>query len=371
MKITAAVAHQAHQDFLIEQVELDEPKDNEVLVRIHGVGLCHTDLVARDRLIPIPLPAVLGHEGAGVVEKVGKAVTKVAVGDHVLMSFNSCGECPRCREHLLPYCNSFPQLNYVGARPDGSPTLKQNGQIVSGYFFGQSSFASHAIANERNIVKVDPDLPLDILGPLGCGLQTGAGGVMRSLACPKDSTIAIFGGGPVGLAAVMGAVIQGCSSIILVEPMASRRELALELGAHHVIDPTQGNITEKIRNILPQGVDFAFESSGRGEVVEAALAALGSHGLLGLVGVPPNIDTTLNINLVSLITFGHRIHGIIEGDSDLDTFLPQLIEYYKAGKFPFDKLITKYALSQINQAIEDQAKGRCIKAVLIPEHIQH
>ncbi|MEI2511608.1 NAD(P)-dependent alcohol dehydrogenase [Acinetobacter soli] len=371
MKITAAVARQAHQDFTIEQIELDEPKDHEVLVRIEGVGLCHTDLVARDRLIPIPLPAVLGHEGAGVVEKIGKAVTKVAVGDHVLMSFNSCGECPRCKEQLPPYCTQFPQLNYVGARPDGSSTLKQNDQAVSGYFFGQSSFASHALANERNIVKVAQDLPIEILGPLGCGLQTGAGGVMRSLACPQGSTIAIFGGGPVGLAAVMGAVIQQCATIILVEPMASRRELALELGAHHVIDPAQGNITEHIRNILPQGVDFAFESSGRGEVVEAALASLGSHGLLGLVGVPPSVETTLNVNLVSLITFGHRIHGIIEGDSDLDTFLPELIQHYQAGRFPFDKLIKKYALSEINQAIQDQAQGRCIKAVLIPEHVHH
>jgi aryl-alcohol dehydrogenase len=366
MKITAAVAHAAHQEFSIQQLELAEPQDHEVLVRIKGVGLCHTDLVARDRLIPIPLPAVLGHEGAGVVEKIGKAVRKVAVGDHVLLSFNSCGQCPRCQQHLPPYCSNFPQLNYVGARPDGSATLWQQQQIVSGYFFGQSSFASHALANERNIVKVDQDLPLEILGPLGCGLQTGAGGVMRALACPAGSSIAIFGGGPVGLAAVMGAVIQGCSKIILVEPLAARRELALQLGAHHVIDPTQGEISGQIRAILPQGVDFAFESSGRGEVVEAALACLSSHGLLGLVGVPPSVETTLSVNLVSLITYGHRIHGIIEGDSDLETFIPELIAHFKNGKFPFDRLIKTYPLTEINQAVRDQAAGHCIKAVLIP-----
>lgn len=370
MKITAAVARNAHQAFSIEQLELAEPQADEVLVRIHGVGLCHTDLVARDRLIPIPLPAVLGHEGAGVVEKIGAGVTEVAVGDHVIMSFNSCGSCPRCEQQLPPYCSQFPQLNYLGSRLDGSSGLSQHGQAVSGHFFGQSSFASHALANVRNIVKVDADLPLEILGPLGCGLQTGAGGVIRALACPKGSSIVILGGGPVGLAAVMAAVIQQCAEIILVEPVAARRELARELGAHHLIDPSQGNITEQILKIVPGGVDFAFESSGRGEVVEAALASLGSHGLLGLVGVPPSVETSLNVNLVSLITYGHRIHGIIEGDSDIHSFLPELLEHYRAGRFPFDKLIQTYPLSEINQAIEDQSQGRCIKAVLIPEHLR-
>lgn len=367
MQITAAIARAAQSDFTLEQVRMEAPRDKEVRVRIAGVGLCHTDLVARDQLIPIPLPAVLGHEGAGVVEAVGPGVTKVKPGDTVVLGFHSCGTCALCREDLSSYCRDFPMLNYLGTRPDGSSGLSQDDQPVSAHFFGQSSFATHALANERNVVKVDATgLRLELLGPLACGFQTGAGGVMRSLACHPGSSIAIFGGGPVGLAAVMGAVIQQCATIILVEPVAARRQMALELGATHVIDPLAGNVTDAIRAILPDGIDYGFETSGREEVVAAALAALGSHGLLGLVGVPQHLDSSLSVNLVSLITYGHRIVGIIEGDSDPDRFIPELITLHRQGRFPFDRLIQTFRLADINDAIASQHKGGCIKAVLLP-----
>lgn len=367
MDITAAVARVPGSDFTLEAASLDAPRADEVRVRIVGVGLCHTDLIARDQFIPIPLPAVLGHEGAGIVEAVGSAVTKVKPGDRVVMSFSSCGHCARCDEHLPSYCRQFPALNYAGARPDGSSGLSIGGQPVSANFFGQSSFASHALTFERNLVRIDdPDAPLEILGPLGCGFQTGAGGVMRSLACPAGSTIAIFGGGPVGLSAVIGAVIQGCSTIILVEPVAARRALGVELGATHVIDPAAGDVAAAIRAVLADGVEFAFETSGRVAVVEAALASLASHGLLGIVGVPPNPQDSLTINLASAITYGHRIHGIIEGDSDLDNFIPELVALHRAGRFPIDRLVRTFPLDQINEAIAAQHRGECVKAVLIP-----
>lgn len=367
MQTIAAVAHAPHSDFSIETVEIESPRPGEVLVRIVGVGLCHTDLIARDQFIPIPLPAILGHEGAGIVEAVGEGVTKVVPGDRVVLGFSSCGRCPRCEEDLPSYCRDFPVLNYAGTRRDGSSGLSQNGEALSAHFFGQSSFAAHALAQERNVVKIEADdVALELLGPLGCGLQTGAGGVMRSLACPAGSSIAIFGGGPVGLAAVMGAVIRGCATIILVEPIAARRDLALSLGATHVIDPAQGDIAALIRAILPDGVEFAFETSGREAVVEAALSSLSSHGLLGLVGVPPRPESSLSINLAAFITYGHRIHGIIEGDSDLDSFIPELVDLYRAGRFPFDRLIQTFPLADINCALEAQARGDCVKAVLIP-----
>lgn len=367
MDMTAAIARKTHGDFSIERVQIEEPREDEVLIRIAGVGLCHTDLVARDQFIPIPLPAVLGHEGAGIVEAVGKNVTKVVPGDRVIIGFSSCGNCPRCAEHLPSYCREFPARNYTGRRADGTSGLSCAGHPISGSFFGQSSFASFALAPERNLVKVtDPDVPLEILGPLACGLQTGAGSIMRSLACPVGSSIAIFGGGPVGLAAVMAAVIRGCATIILVEPIAARRDTALELGATHVIDPAQGDVTTSIRAILPDGVEFALETSGREQVVEAALASLTSHGMLGLVGVPPKPESSISVNLASLITFGHRIIGIIEGDTDLDGFIPELIAHYKAGRFPLDKLVAKFPLANINEAVAAQHRGECIKAVLIP-----
>jgi aryl-alcohol dehydrogenase len=323
--------------------------------------------VARDQFIPIPLPAVLGHEGAGVVLEVGEGVTKVRPGDRVGLGFASCGRCARCAEDLPSYCREFPVLNYAGARPDGSSGLSIDGQPVSASFFGQSSLATHALALERSVVKLDDtDLPLELLGPLGCGLQTGAGGVMRSMACPAGSSIAIFGGGPVGLAAVMGAVVQGCSKIILVEPIAARRDKAVELGATHVVDPSGDDVGQTIRAIVADGVEFAFETSGREPVVQTALAALTSHGLLGLVGVPPRPESTLAVNLASLITFGHRIHGIIEGDSDQDVFINELLRLNREGRFPFEQLVTTYPLEQINDAVADQHRGECIKPVLIP-----
>jgi aryl-alcohol dehydrogenase len=367
METVAAIAREAHADFSLETIALEQPRAGEVRVKIAGVGLCHTDLIARDQFIPIGLPAVLGHEGAGIVESIGAGVTKVRPGDRVVLGFASCGHCARCKEHLPSYCRDFPALNYAGARSDGSSGLSIDGKPISSNFFGQSSFAGYALAHERNVVKVAADdLPLEILGPLGCGFQTGAGGVMRSLACPPGSTIAIFGGGPVGLSAVMGAVIQGCATIILVEPIAARRDLALSLGATHVIDPKAGDVAAAIRAILADGVEFAFETSGREAVVETALGSLASHGLLGLVGVPPRPESSVSVNLAALITYGHRIHGIIEGDSDLDGFIPELVEHHRAGRFPFDRLITTYPLGQINDAIAAQARGDCVKAVLIP-----
>jgi aryl-alcohol dehydrogenase len=367
VKINAAIARAAHQPFSIEEADIEDPRADEVLVKIHGVGLCHTDLIARDQFIPIALPAILGHEGAGVVAAVGDQVNKVKVGDRVVLSFASCGRCMRCAENLPSYCASFPALNYSGRRPDGSTGLSISGAPISSSFFGQSSFASHALTHERNLVKVDdPSMPLQILGPLGCGFQTGAGAVMRSLACEPGSSICVFGGGPVGLAAVMGAAIRGCGTIILVEPIAARRAMAKALGATHLIDSASGEVDEAIRAIVPAGVDYALDSSGREEVVMTGLGALGSHGLLGLVGVPPRPESAISVNLASLITFGHRIHGIIEGDSDLDRFIPELLDHFKAGRFPFDTLVKTYPIDQINEAIAAQLRGDCIKAVLIP-----
>lgn len=365
----AAVAHQPGGDFTIETIQVEHPRADEVRVRITGVGLCHTDLIFRDQLAPFALPGVLGHEGAGVIEAVGDDVEGLAIGDEVVIGFSSCGACPRCVEHLPSYCQNFVPLNYAGMRlDDGSTAYAKDGARVTSHFFGQSSFSALTITRARNVVKVDTSrVALELLGPLGCGFQTGAGGVMRSLACPAGSSIAIFGGGPVGLAAVMGAVIQGCDTIILVEPIAARRVIAQELGATHVIDPAEvGNLTEALRAIVPAGLDFAFDTSGVVPVIEAGLAALGSHGAIGLVGVPSKADAAISVNIAALMTPGHRIIGIIEGDSDPQQFIPELIAHHAAGRFPFDKLITTYPLDQINTAITAQARGECIKVVLIP-----
>lgn len=368
MQTTAAVAREPEGRFTIETLAIEKPRAGEVRVRIAGVGLCHTDLVFRDQFVPYPLPAVLGHEGAGIVETVGAGVENLSPGDQVVLGFSSCGHCARCDEGLPSYCREFPPLNYAGMRlEDGSKALAAGEELVSSHFFGQSSFAQHAIVRARNVVKIEgAAAPLELLGPLGCGFQTGAGSVMRSLACPAGSSIAIIGGGPVGLAAVMAAKIQGCATIILVEPMAARRILGEELGATHRLDPAAANVTEAVRAIVADGVDFALDTSGRVDAIGAALAALSSRGMLGLVGVPPKADDALTINIAGMITYGQRVIGIMEGDSDPRTFIPELVGHHRAGRFPFDRLIRTFPLADINEAVAAQGRGECVKAVLIP-----
>lgn len=369
MQTTAAVARAPGGAFTIETLDVHGPAAGEVLVRIAGVGLCHTDLIFRDQFAPYPLPAVLGHEGAGVVEALGAGVTGLAVGDAVVLGFSSCGACPRCAEHLPSYCTHFPPLNYAGMRlEDGSKAYSAGDEPVSSHFFGQSSFAAHAVVRVGNVVKVNnPAVPLELLGPLGCGFQTGAGGVMRSMACTAGSSLVVIGGGPVGMAAVMGGVIRGCGTIVLVEPIAARRDLGREFGATHVIDPLAGDLTAAIRAVLPDGCDYAFDTSGRVDAIAGALAALAPRGMLGMVGVPPRAEDALALNIAGAITYGQRIIGIMEGDSDPAEFIPELIAHNRAGRFPFEKLITTFPLSQINQAIAAQACGECTKVVLIPD----
>lgn len=366
LEATAAVARVPGGRWELETVQLDDPRPGEILVRIAGAGLCHTDLAFGGGLNIMKAPAVLGHEGSGVVEKIGDGVTKVRPGDHVVLTFNSCGECRRCAEGRPAYCARFALMNYAGCRADGSHTMHAGDEPASANFFGQSSFATHALANERNVVAVDKDLPIEILGPLGCGVQTGAGAVMNSLACPEGSTLVVIGAGAVGLSAVLGAVVQQCATIIVVEPREERRALAIELGATHAVDPASASVAEAVRAILPDGADFAFDTTGRNDVIESAIGALAPRATIGLVGIAAPDRDRLSLSINQLVGAGFIVMGIIEGDSLPDVFIPRMIELYRAGKLPFDRLIRQYRLSEINEAIADQHAGRCVKAVMLP-----
>lgn len=369
MMIHAAVLEEKGGPFSVEPLELDEPRGDEVLVRIHGVGLCHTDVVARDGFFGTQLPAVFGHEGAGVVEQVGPAVRKVKPGDRVVLTFLSCGHCPRCGDGEPAYCHTRREINYRGTRADGSALLSRGGEPVRGDFFGQSSFASHALAHERNTVRVDDDVPLDIAGALGCGVQTGAGAVMRSMPCRAGSTLVVMGGGPVGLSAVLGGVLQRCARIVLVEPHAARRRLALELGATQAIDPAEGDLVTLVKAVLPAaGADYLLDTSGVPGVIGRVAELLAPRGTFGFVGVPPAsaLGTPLPGTLVAAMGSGFTYRGIVEGDSDPDVFIPELIAHYRAGRFPFDRMVTRYPLADINRAVREQHDGLCVKAMLIP-----
>ncbi|MGW6659586.1 NAD(P)-dependent alcohol dehydrogenase [Rhodococcus sp. NPDC055024] len=358
---TAAVVPAKGEPFDVRQVSLRAPRADEVLVKITAVGVCHTDLIMQEQFFPVTFPAVFGHEGAGVVEAVGESVTKVKVGDHVVLGFASCGNCRNCLRGLPSYCLDYYDWNFSGRRSDGSTSITDGDDEVSAHFFGQSSFANHAICYERNVVPVTDEVPLEILGPLGCGIQTGAGAVLNSLAVEAGSTIAVFGAGGVGLSAIMAAKVAGATTITAVDIAQSRLDMACEMGATHTVLAGEG-ANDELARIAPKGFEYTIETTGRPEVLVQAVDNLTITGVCGTIGASP-VGTTAPINMNNLI-FGRSIRGICEGDSVPELFIPQLIELYRQGKFPFDKMITTYPFDKINEAAEDAKAGRTIKPVL-------
>lgn len=367
MQITAAVLEGFEQDFVLQELTLAEPAPDEVVVEIAGVGLCHTDLAVQHGHLPFALPGVIGHEGSGTIVSVGAGVTKVVVGDRVVASFNSCGVCTQCSRGTPSYCAEFVPRNFSGLRADGTRTITRDSATYGGYFFGQSSFATHAIARERNVVRVSDGIDLATAGPLGCGVQTGAGAVMRSFACPEGASLLVVGGGSVGLSGVLGALVRGVTTIIVVEPLAARRDLAVELGATHVIDPAAGPLSEQVRAVLPEGVDFALDTTAQLPILAEIIASLAHRGTLGTVGVPTDPTDVLSIGMIDMQMRGLRFMGVVEGDSDPDTFIPELVELHLAGRFPFDRLVTTMPFAKINDAVAAQARGKAVKVVLVHE----
>ncbi|MEA1648604.1 NAD(P)-dependent alcohol dehydrogenase [Nitrospirillum sp. BR 11164] len=364
MQITAAVAHGVKAPLTLETVEIEDPRPGEVLVRVVATGVCHTDMAMRDQELPVPPPAVLGHEGAGIVMRVGAGVTRVAPGDRVVMSFNSCGACPSCDDHLPAYCHDFFGRNFSGRRADGSSGLRWAGQPLGGNVFGQSSFATHALCHERNVVTVPATVPLEILGPLGCGVLTGAGAVMNALRVGPRRSLAVFGTGAVGLSAVMAARVMGAAPLIAIDVVEARLDLARELGATHAFNPTRTSVVEEIMALTGGiGVDYALDTTARPAVVGDAVRCLAPRGVCGLVGAMP-FGQALPVDGGHLMSGGRAVRGIVEGDADPHHFIPALIDLHLAGQFPFDRLITFYPLAEINQAIHDAETGRTVKPVL-------
>ncbi|WP_324699188.1 NAD(P)-dependent alcohol dehydrogenase [Novosphingobium sp. RL4] len=361
----AAICRGNTAPFTIEDVELDALRDDELRVRVVACGVCHTDMAVRDAQLPVPLPVVLGHEGAGVVEAVGSGVTVARPGDRVIMSFNSCGHCPSCAIDAPTYCYEFFPYNWSGARPDGSATVFLGAERMNANFFGQSAFATHAIAHERNVVKVPETMDgvgLDVLAPLGCGLMTGAGAVLRAMKVRAGLPIAVWGAGTVGMAAIMAAKIAGADPIIAVDLHDQRLGMARELGATHVING-RDDVAARIRELCPSGLGYAFDTTGVNRLIQLAFSLLAPKGVVGVVGASDPADEVV-FNEAALMGGGRTVMGILGGDSDLTGFLPELMEYYREGRFPFDRLIGHFDFEQINEAIEASESGRVIKPVL-------
>lgn len=361
MRIHAAVHQQPDSPMTIEPVELDTPRGNEVLVKIVATGICHTDLMAPKVLVGSPV--VLGHEGAGVVEAVGSNVTKVSRGDRVILSYASCGMCESCMTGEPFHCHLTQPMNFGCARSDGTKTIKWQGQPINSAFFQQSSFATYALATERNVVKVEHDVPLELLAPLGCGIQTGAGAVMNTLRPEAGSSIAVFGAGSVGLSAVMAARAVGCTTVVAVDINPERLKLALELGATHAIDAGDGNTLEQIRMITGgKGLRYSIETAGTVKTFTDSIDCLLIGGTCALVTVP-NHGAPFEFSALNLL-FGRKMVGVLEGSSVPEVFIPRLIDLYQQGRFPMDKLVTYYPFARINDAIADSVAGKTVKAIL-------
>jgi aryl-alcohol dehydrogenase len=365
MKITAAVARTQGAPLTIEELELDDLRHGEVRVRMVAVGVCHTDAIVRDGVYPTPLPAVLGHEGSGVVEEIGEGVTSVVPGDHVVLAAAYCGHCTRCRRGEMAYCENLMAADFGGRRLDGSTSLSSNGEAISSHFFGQSSFATYANVVEESVVKVPSDVPLTHLGPLGCGFNTGAGTVLNELKPRIGSTLAVFGTGAVGAAAVMAANVSDCARIIAVDVHDSRLTLAKELGATHTINSMTQDLGEALAEITGgEGVDYVVDTTGRPELLRAAADAIAVRGTVALVGAA-RPGTEVSFEIGASMVKGWTFKTVVQGSSVPQSFLPQLIQLWREGRFPIDKLIKDYSLQDINQGFADSADGSTIKPVIV------
>jgi len=364
MQVNAAVLRERNTPLVLEDITLEDPRADEVLVRIVATGICHSDVSVINGDLPLPTPIILGHEGSGIVESVGSSVTGLVPGDHVVLSFAYCGECLPCRTGHPVYCVSSAAMNLTGCRADGSTAYTGADGSIHGHFVGQSSFATHALVHQSAAVKVDRDLPLETLAPLGCGIQTGAGTVLNLFRPGIGSTLAVTGTGPVGLSGVMAARVAGCTTIIAVDIADSRLELAQELGATHTINSANVDLTEALKDATNgAGVNFILDTTGRQDVMGAAYAALSTRGRLGLVGVSP-AGTRIDVDPWTILG-GRSIEGNMEGDVVPDMFIPYLIELNRQGRFPYEKMITQCGgLSDLNTAIDDSRSAKVVKAVI-------
>lgn len=367
MKIDAYVVEGINEPFVREELELDNPGPGEALVRVVATGVCHTDLNTQSGDMPLPLPGVFGHEGSGIVEAVGEGVTDIKPGDHVIMGWAFCGECHNCVRGEHRYCLNVGAELLAGVRlhgPDAGASAysRMDGTSVSGHFFGQSSFATYSLTRANALVKVDDDIDLNLLGPLACGITTGAGAVLNTAKPGPGESIVIIGTGAVGLAAIMAARNTPATTIIAMDIQDSRLELAREFGATHTVNTRDKDIVEAVNEICDGPADYVIDCTGNIRVIEQAADAVGLMGTFILVGGAP-AEARFSLDHMRTL-FGKTVVGTLGGSSNSRTLIPALIDLYRQGRFPFDRLVSFYGFDELDQAIADAHEGGTIKAVL-------
>jgi aryl-alcohol dehydrogenase len=350
---------------VVSDVEFGAPGNGEVLVKLVASGLCHTDLGVIAGGIPFPTPGIIGHEGAGVVVAVGAGVSYVDVGDKVLLSFTSCGDCSACESAHPAYCETWLPRNLLGMlRPDGSGTVTRGGDAITTHFFGQSSFAQYSIADERSIVKVDQDADLMVLAPLGCGILTGFGSMWNVLEPTEDDVVAVYGTGAVGLSAVIAASLRSPAQLIAIDIVDDRLVLAHELGATATINARTENVAKRLAELTGGGgVTKSFDTTGSPQVARGAIDAAAVRGTILVCGAPPP-GTEIPVDIQGILA-GKVIRGVTMGDAVPRALIPQLIALHAAGKLPLERLEKTYPLEKIGQAADDMRHGVTIKPVIV------
>lgn len=358
---TAAVLYEPGGSFQLKTVTLDDLRADELLIRVQASGICHTDIAAQGLLT---MPAVLGHEGMGIVEQTGSGVDGIKAGDRVIASYGFCNTCPGCYEGKPFICDKSVPTNFGGTRIDGSHTTKLDGSEITASFFQQSSFASHSITSVRNVVRVENNMDSQLLAPLGCGIMTGAGAILNTLKVATMDSLVVFGTGTVGLSAIMAARLAGAAPIIAVDINRERLDLALELGATHALDANETELSGRVSEICPRGARFSLETSGVDQALDDAIECLGMGGVCGMVTVP-HYGEKYPFTPFGVFVKAAALQGIFFGSAVPNKFLPQIIEFYQAGRFPYDQLIRSYDFADINQAFADTQSGEVIKPVLL------
>jgi aryl-alcohol dehydrogenase len=371
IEVLAAVAHGSDTPFATMALLLKAPAANEIRVRIVATSVCHTDVMTKTKAL-CGFPIVLGHEGVGIVDALGAEVSGFDIGDHVILSYDYCGHCPQCASGKPAYCNDHGSLNFAGTRPNGDKTHRRPESTsvdIFGSFFQQSSFATYALSNASNTIKVEKSLPLPLLAPLGCGVQTGAGTVLNTLQVQPETSLVVFGCGCVGLSAIMAAKIAGAKNIIAVDINPRRLQLAQELGATACVLPGDfadaSQVVAHVKAISKTGgCHYAIDTTGMPAVLRQAFDCCGPLGVTAMIapGVP---GTEVCIEMLGLLP-GKSLRGVVQGDAVSREFIPQLIDYWQQGRFPFDKLITQFdGIDQIEAAVNAMSRGDVIKPVVI------
>ncbi|RQO46852.1 alcohol dehydrogenase [Rhodococcus sp. KBW08] len=359
-RMQAAVLRAADQPYSLEEVVLENLRPGEVRVKIVAAGMCHTDLWPRDQTEEF-LPVIVGHEGSGIVDAVGPGVHGLEVGTHVVLSFATCRVCSACLRGHPAYCSKFNEFNFAGSYEDGTTSAHSvDGEPIKNRWFGQSSYAEYAVVDADNVVPVERDLPLELLAPLGCSVQTGAGAVLNEMALAPGQSIAVFGAGAVGLAAVMAAKLAGAKHIFVVDLHEERLRMAVDLGATQtILAGADTDVVGEIRKTC-DGVDFSFETTSVTKVISESIAVLGLFGFAVLVG-----GGTGKLSVEPYELAGRKVTFVLEGSAVPRLFVPQLIGFWRAGQFPFDRMIETYGFDAINSAEADSLSGKTIKPVLV------